>query len=89
MPCIFRLMKKHGLLLQRSTHRPRPREHGGKIITVVQTSAVCRCFGAHLWNGEIVRVAFSTATPRSSPGRQEQLDGSNNGGFCLREDDAA
>jgi len=31
---IFRLMKKHGLLLQRYTGRRRPGEHDGKIITI-------------------------------------------------------
>ena len=31
---IFRLMKKHGLLLQPYTGRRRAREHDGKIITI-------------------------------------------------------
>jgi transposase InsO family protein len=48
---IFRLMKKHGLLLQRYTGRRRPGEHDGKIITIrysslgdeVPSDLVCSC----------------------------------------------
>src|SRR3954452_9702486 len=54
---IFRLMKKHGLLLQPYTGRRRAREHDGKIITIRSN---IRWFADALeftcWNGEIVRM---------------------------------
>ena len=31
---VYRLMKKHGLLLERRTGRRRPREHDGQVVTI-------------------------------------------------------
>ena len=56
---IFRLMKKHGLLLQRYTGRRRPGEHDGKIITIRSNIRWCAdALEFTCWNGEIVRIAF-------------------------------
>jgi transposase InsO family protein len=56
---IFRLMKKHGLLLQPYTGRRRAREHDGKIITIRSNIRWCAdALEFTCWNGEIVRMAF-------------------------------
>jgi putative transposase len=56
---IFRLMKKHALLLQRYTGRRRAREHDGKIITIRSNIRWCAdALEFTCWNGEIVRIAF-------------------------------
>ena len=39
---IYRLMKKHGLLLERHTGRRRPREHDGQVATTARTAAGAR-----------------------------------------------
>ena len=57
---VYRLMKKHGLLLARHTGRRRPREHGGQVATL--RSSIRWCSDAlefTCWNGEIVRIAFA------------------------------
>src|ERR1043166_5544635 len=57
---VYRLMKKHGLLLERHTGRRRPREHDGQVATI--RSNCRRCSDAlefTCWNGEVVRVAFA------------------------------
>jgi putative transposase len=57
---VYRLMKKHALLLERHTGRRRPREHDGQVATI---SSNCRWCSDVLeficWNGEVVRVAFA------------------------------
>jgi transposase InsO family protein len=57
---VYRLMKQHGLLLERHTGRRRPREHNGQVAT---TRSNCRWCSDALeftaWNGEVVRVAFA------------------------------
>src|SRR4051794_5259173 len=56
---IFRLMKKHGLLLQPYTGRRRAREHDGKIITIRSNIRWCAdALEFTCWNDEIVRMAF-------------------------------
>jgi hypothetical protein len=72
---IFRLMKKHGLLLQRYSGRRRPGEHDGKIITIRSN------IRSMLWSSpagmarSCVSPSSSTATTaRSSPGWQQQLE---------------
>ena len=74
---IFRLMKKHGLLLQRYTGRRRPGEHDGRSSRSAQTSAGVPM----LWSSpagmarSCVSPSSSTATTaRSSPGWQQQLE---------------
>jgi transposase InsO family protein len=57
---VYRLMKQHGLLLERHTGPRRPREHNGQVAT---TRSNCRWCSDALeftaWNGEVVRVAFA------------------------------
>ena len=57
---VYRLMQKHGLLLERHAGRRRPREHDGQVATIRSN---CRWCSDGLeftcWNGEIVRVAFA------------------------------
>jgi transposase InsO family protein len=43
---VYRLMKKHGLLLARHTGRRRPREHDGQVATI--RSNVRWCAGVHV-----------------------------------------
>jgi len=57
---VYRLMKKHGLLLTRYTGRRRPREHDGRIATLRSNIRWCSdSLEFTCWNGEVVRVAFA------------------------------
>ena len=57
---VYRLMKKHGLLLQRHTGRRRPREHDGQVATIHSNCRWCSdALEFTCWNGEVVRVAFA------------------------------
>jgi transposase InsO family protein len=57
---VYRLMKRHGLLLARHTGRRRPREHDGQVATLRSNIRWCSD-GLEFtsWNGEVVRVAFA------------------------------
>jgi putative transposase len=60
--CIYRIMKKNGLLLQRHTGRPN-RTHSGQIITLRSNTRWCSdTFTIQCWNGDKVLVAFSLDT---------------------------
>jgi putative transposase len=57
---VYRLMKKHGLLLARHTGRRRPREHDGQVATIRSNVRWCSdVLEFTCWNGDIVRVAFA------------------------------
>jgi len=57
---VYRLMKKHGLLLQRHTGRRTPREHDGRVIAIRSNVRWCSdALEFTCWNGEIVRVTFA------------------------------
>jgi len=57
---VYRLMKKHGLLLARHSGRRRPREHDGSVVTLLSNIRWCSdSFEFTCWNGEVVRVAFA------------------------------
>ena len=57
---VYRLMKKHGLLLERHTGRRRPREHDGQVATIHSNCRWCSdALEFTCWNGEVVRVAFA------------------------------
>ena len=57
---VYRLMKKHGLVLERHTGRRRPREHDGQVATIRSNMRWCSDgLEFTCWNGEIVRVAFA------------------------------
>jgi len=57
---VYRLMKKHGLLLQRHTGRRTPRAHDGQVIAIRSNIRWCSdALEFTCWNGEIVRVAFA------------------------------
>ena len=57
---VYRLMKKHALLLERHTGRQRPREHDGQVATIRSNCRWCSdALEFIAWNGEIVRVAFA------------------------------
>jgi putative transposase len=57
---VYRLMKKHGLLLERHTGRRRPREHDGQVATIRSDSRWCSdALEFTCWNGELVRLAFA------------------------------
>ena len=57
---VYRLMKKHGLLLERHTGRRRPREHDGEVATIRSNVRWCSDgLEFTCWNGELVRVAFA------------------------------
>jgi putative transposase len=57
---VYRLMKKHGLLLERHTGRRRAREHHGQIMTIRSNCRWCSdALEFTCWNGEVVRVAFA------------------------------
>ena len=79
---VYRLMKKHGLLLERHTGRRSPRDHDGQVIAIRSNIRWCSdALEFTCWNGEIVRVAFaldchdrevlaSVASPRPLAGTQ-------------------
>ena len=57
---VYRLMKKHGLLLERHTGRRSPRDHDGQVIAIRSNIRWCSdALEFTCWNGEIVRVAFA------------------------------
>jgi transposase InsO family protein len=57
---VYRLMKKHGLLLERHTGRRRPREHDGQVATIRSNCRWCSdALEFTCWNGEVVRAAFA------------------------------
>ena len=57
---VYRLMKKHGLLLERHTGRRRAREHDGQVATIRSNCRWCSdALEFTCWNGEVVRVAFA------------------------------
>lgn len=57
---VYRLMKKHGLLLDRHTGRRRAREHDGQVATIRSNCRWCSdALEFTCWNGEVVRVAFA------------------------------
>jgi len=57
---VYRLMKKHGLLLARHTGRRRSREHDGQVATLRSNIRWCSDgLEFTCWNGEVVRVAFA------------------------------
>ena len=57
---VYRLMKKHGFLLERHTGRRRPREHDGQIATIRSNCRWCSdALEFSCWNGQVVRVAFA------------------------------
>lgn len=57
---VCRLMKKHGLLLERHTGRRRPREHDGQVATIRSNCRWCSdTLEFTCWNGDVVRVAFA------------------------------
>src|SRR5438876_7478477 len=57
---VYRLMKRHGLLLARHTGRRRPRDHDGQVATLRSNIRWCSDgLEFTCWNGEIVRLAFA------------------------------
>ncbi len=56
---VFRLMQRHGLLLERHSGRRPGRVHEGKVVVMRSNLRWCSdVFEIACWNGEIVRVAF-------------------------------
>jgi transposase InsO family protein len=65
---VYRLMKKHSLLLTRYTGRRRPREHDGRVATLCSNIRWCSdSLEFTCWNAEVVRIGIAT-TARSSVG---------------------
>jgi putative transposase len=57
---VYRLMQKHGFLLERHTGHRRPREHDGQVATIRSNCRWCSdALEFTCWNGEAVRVAFA------------------------------
>ena len=57
---VYRLMKRHGLLLERHTGRRPGRTHDGKVVVLASNLRWCSDgFEFTCWNGEIVRVGFA------------------------------
>ena len=57
---VYRLMKKHGLLLEHHTGRRRVREHDGQVATIRSNCRWCSdALEFTCWNGEVVRLAFA------------------------------
>lgn len=59
---VYRVMRTHGLLLQKPVRRPK-RAHIGKIETLSSNTRWCSDhFSIQCWNGDLVHVAFSLDT---------------------------
>jgi transposase InsO family protein len=57
---VYRLMKKHGLLLERHTGRRRAREHDGRVATIRSNCRWCSdALEFTCWNGKVVHIAFA------------------------------
>lgn len=57
---VYRLMKLHGLLLERHSGRRPGRSHDGKVVVLASNLRWCSDgFEFTCWNGEIVRLAFA------------------------------
>ena len=57
---VYRLMHKHGLLLERHTGRRPARQHDGRVATIRSNCRWCSdALEFACWNGEVVRVAFA------------------------------
>src|SRR5438874_3600335 len=57
---VYRLMKRHALLLARHTGRRRPRDHDGQVATLRSNIRWCSDgLEFTCWNGEVVRLAFA------------------------------
>jgi putative transposase len=57
---VFRIMKRHGLLLTRHTGRRKGRLHDGKVVVMRSNLRWCSdAFEIACWNGEVVRVVFA------------------------------
>jgi putative transposase len=57
---VYRLMRRHGLLLARHTGRRRLREHDGQVATLRSNVRWCSdALEFTCWNGDVVRVAFA------------------------------
>jgi transposase InsO family protein len=57
---VYRLMRRHGLLLARHTGRRRPREHDGQVATLRSNIRWCSDgLEFACWNGQVVRIAFA------------------------------
>ena len=56
---VFRIMQRHGLLLERHSGRRPGRVHDGKVVVMRSNLRWCSdVFEIACWNGETVRVAF-------------------------------
>ena len=57
---VYRLMQRHGLLLERHTGRRPGRTHDGKVVVAASNLRWCSDgLEVTCWNGEIVRVGFA------------------------------
>jgi putative transposase len=57
---VFRIMKRHGLLLAKHTGRRKGRLHDGKVVVMRSNLRWCSdAFEITCWNREIVRVVFA------------------------------
>lgn len=56
---LFRIMRRHGLLLERHSGRRPGRVHDGKVVVMRSNVRWCSdTFEIACWNGEVVRVGF-------------------------------
>ena len=57
---IYRLMKKHGLLLAKHTGHRRQQAHDGKVVTLHSNTRWCSdAMEFTCWNNQIIRIAFA------------------------------
>jgi putative transposase len=57
---VYRLMKKHGLLLAKHTGQRRQQAHDGKVVTLHSNVRWCSdALEFTCWNDEIIRIAFA------------------------------
>jgi putative transposase len=57
---VYRIMKRHGLLLARHSGRRSGRVHDGKVVVMCSNLRWCSdAFEINCWNGDIVRVVFA------------------------------
>ena len=83
---VFRIMKRHGLLLAKHTGRRTGRLHDGKVVVMRSNLRWCSdAFEIGCWNGEVVRIVFAIdAHDREVPAWQA-IGGAGISGSMVRD----
>jgi putative transposase len=83
---VFRIMQRHGLLLERHSGRRPGRVHDGKVVVMRSNLRWCSdIFEIACWNGETVRVAFAIDAHDREVIAWQGVAGAGIGGEAIRD----